>query len=70
MRSAFSKELRALEEIERLDLSTDSGKHEYDRLTKIIQAGDAYNIDVKINYVLNGMGFNEKQKNQTVGTLS
>lgn len=70
MLNVFEKEIQAIEQLNKLDLSSSNGKNEYDRLTKYISARDAYNIDVKINYVLNGMGFTEKQKSQSISTLS
>lgn len=70
MLNVFDKEIQAIEQLNKLDLSSSDGKNEYDRLTKYISARDAYNIDVKINYVLNGMGFTEKQKSQSISTLS
>ena len=70
MLNVFEKEIQAIEQLNKLDLSSSNGKNEYDRLTKYISARDAYNIDVKINYVLNGMGFTEKQKTQSISTLS
>lgn len=70
MLNVFEKEIQAIEQLNKLDLSSNDGKNEYDRLTKYISARDAYNIDVKINYVLNGMGFTEKQKSQSISTLS
>lgn len=70
MLNVFEKEIQAIEQLNKLDLSSSDGKNEYDRLTKYISARDAYNIDVKINYVLNGMGFTEKQKSQSISTLS
>lgn len=70
MLNVFEKEIQAIEQLKKLDLSSSDGKYEYDRLTKYISARDAYNIDVKINYVLNGMGFTEKQKSQSITTLS
>ena len=70
MLNVFEKEIQAIDQLNILDLSSSDGKNEYDRLTKYISARDAYNIDVKINYVLNGMGFTEKQKSQSISTLS
>lgn len=70
MLNVFEKEIQAIEKLKNLNLDTNDGKYEYDKLTKYINARDAYNIEVRINYVLNGMGFTKKQKSQTVSTLS
>ena len=43
---------------------------EYDRLNALFEAKDGYNIDVKINTVLNGMGFLNYDRNMDVKNLS
>ena len=43
---------------------------EYDRLNSLFEAKDGYNIDVKINTVLNGMGFLDYDRNMDVRNLS
>jgi ATP-binding cassette subfamily F protein 3 len=43
---------------------------EYSRLQTVYEQKDGYNIDVKINTVLYGMGFREKDRNTPVSTLS
>ncbi len=70
MKSVFYQEINALERINNIKPDSEKAKHEYDNLIKFLHARDAYNIDVKINYVLNGMGFSEKQKQQKISTLS
>lgn len=70
MKSVFKKELDALEKIKNFDFSNQSSKYEYDKLLSFINSRDAYNIDVKINYVLNGMGFTNENKAQRVSVLS
>lgn len=57
-----------LDAIDRLPQTQDP--KEYARLQAIIDATDAYNIDVRIHTVLNGMGFAQYDKEQDVGTLS
>lgn len=70
MQSVFHKEIKATEAIKNFDFNKENAKYEYDKLLSFINSTDAYNIDVKINYVLNGMGFDDKQKNQKVSVLS
>lgn len=43
---------------------------EYDRLNLLFEAKDGYNLDVKINTVLNGMGFSGYDRNMSVSLLS
>lgn len=43
---------------------------EYSRLNALFEAKDGYNIDFKINTVLNGMGFMNYDRNTSVSTLS
>ncbi len=70
MKTVFQRELDALEKLKNIKPDCDASKSEYDSLMKFINARDAYNIDVKINYVLNGMGFSQRQKQQMTSTLS
>ena len=70
MRTVFKKEIEATEAVKNFDFSKENAKYEYDKLLSYINSTDAYNIDVKINYILNGMGFDEKQKGQRVSVLS
>ncbi len=44
--------------------------NEHEKCERIIAANDAYNIDVKINIVLNGMGFMDKPKDTPIKLLS
>ena len=57
-----------LDAIDRLPHTTDP--REYARLQAVIDATDAYNIDVRIKTVLNGMGFGSYDLAQDVGSLS
>lgn len=43
---------------------------EYDRLTAVYDAFDGHNAEVRINTVLNGMGFREMDMNGKISTLS
>ncbi len=43
---------------------------EYGRLQSYFETNDGYNIDVKINTVLNGMGFGGRDQDTVCGTLS
>ena len=43
---------------------------EYERLTNIYDAADGYNAEVRINTVLNGMGFGDFDLNTSVSVLS
>ncbi len=51
------------------DLSEETAS-EYAHLSTFFEARDGYNIDVKINTVLNGMGFGNTPKTQIISTLS
>ncbi len=44
--------------------------NEYERLTNIYNAADGYNAEVRINTVLNGMGFGDFDLNTSVSVLS
>ncbi|MBQ7934924.1 MAG: ABC-F family ATP-binding cassette domain-containing protein [Clostridia bacterium] len=57
-----------LDAIDRLPQTADP--KEYARLQAIIDATDAYQIDVRIKTVLNGMGFGSYDLSQEVGSLS
>ena len=70
MQSVFTEEKNAIKKIEQLDLSIPESKYEYDRLLSFINSRDAYNCDVKINTILNGMGFDQSVRNQKVCNLS
>jgi len=70
MESVFSKEKEAIHRLSTIDLSDPKAKYEYDKLLSFINSRDAYNIEIKINTVLNGMGFAEEQKSQIVCNLS
>ena len=80
MRSVFAslleteQTMRALEQ-EIAALEPDSPRYreqtaEYDRITAVFEAGDGYQIPVKISTVLNGMGFPEPLLGQVVSSLS
>ncbi|MEF9983086.1 MAG: ABC-F family ATP-binding cassette domain-containing protein [Oscillospiraceae bacterium] len=43
---------------------------QYTALQAIIDAKDGYNIEVKINKILTGMGFSDKPRDTIIGTLS
>ncbi len=77
MRSVFSDVLRMGEKLEKLyeALSTPSGNteenhREYARLQTLYEQKDGYHIDVKINTVLNGMGFLGRDLSTIVDRLS
>ncbi len=70
MESVFSIERQAIERLGQLDYTDSSSKYEYESLMSFINSRDAYNIDVKISSVLNGMGFKDTDKSQRVSTLS
>ncbi len=44
--------------------------NEYERLTNIYDAADGYNAEVRINTILNGMGFGDFDLNTSVSVLS
>lgn len=80
MRSAFSdvqraeEKMRTTEEkLSKCDHQSDEYRRlsaEYSNLQAFIDSRDGYNIDVKINTVLNGMGFSDKSGETLINTLS
>ena len=80
MLTVFAPLLKAEEKLRELEremsaLSPDSGMYEvltaeYDRRTAEFEAGDGYLIKVKINTVLNGMGFPEELYDREIDSLS
>ncbi|MBQ8765742.1 MAG: ABC-F family ATP-binding cassette domain-containing protein [Clostridia bacterium] len=48
----------------------DNLSNEYERLTNIYDAADGYNAEVRINTILNGMGFGDFDLNTSVSVLS
>lgn len=79
LKRVFSEEISAVEKLERLSeelAKTDYKSQNYaalsaqiERVNAYIASHDAYNVDVKIKTVLNGMGF-EKSYLQIVSTMS
>lgn len=71
---AAEKKMRDLEnEMSHLDKSDEKYKSvisEYTRLQAFMDSRDGYNIDVKINTVLTGMGFSDKDPQTVISTLS
>lgn len=65
------KKMRKLE-AEMSENPKDSQKllSEYNRLQAFMDSRDGYNVDVKINTVLSGMGFAEKSRSTVINTLS
>jgi len=43
---------------------------QYSKLQSVFESNDGYNIKIKINTILNGMGFAEKSKDTIINTLS
>ena len=80
MRLVFEPVLRAKEEMDRLhvemaDCPPDSPQYaalsrEYDRNLAYFEGNDGYLTDVKIQTVLNGMGFADKDGDTVISTLS
>lgn len=80
MRSVFQPILEAQQEIERLhdrmaNCEPNSEEYrmlsrEYDRNLAYFEGNDGYLIDVKIKTVLNGMGFEDKDSQTVISTLS
>lgn len=81
MRAVFSdvlnseKKMRDLEQ--EMSQITDHNSDEYRRISAeysknqiFFESRDGYNIDVKINMILNGMGFADKDKETIISTLS
>lgn len=80
MRSVFAELLAAQERMAQIQLEMQSTGHEnprypalaeeYNRLQARFEAGDGYQIDVKINTVLNGMGFLGRDRETLISHLS
>lgn len=74
MRSVFAELLSVQEKMREAELAMQTGgmahSEEYDRLTAIFEAGDGYQIDVKIRTVLLGMGFPEETFHREVAGFS
>ncbi len=80
MRSVFAPVLKAREQMDALHLDLaeckpDSEEYrrisaEYDRLQAYFESNEGYLIDVKIQTVLNGMGFEDKDADTVISTLS
>lgn len=80
MRLVFEPVLKAKEEMDRLhlelaDCAPDSAEYarlmrEYDRNLAFFEGNDGYLVDVKIQTILNGMGFEDKDTNTEISTLS
>ena len=76
MKNAFAPLLETLEKMKALEKKMaeggdiDSISHEYAELSSYFEARDGYRIDVKINQVLNGMGFGATPTDRVISTLS
>ena len=77
MRSVFSDVIRMGEKLEHLyqqlstpEGNTDENHKEYARLQTLYEQKDGYHIDIKINTVLNGMGFLGRDLSTIVDRLS
>ena len=77
MRSVFSDVIRMGEKLEKLyqqlstpDGNTEENHREYARLQTLYEQKDGYHIDIKINTVLNGMGFLGRDLSTVVDRLS
>ncbi len=79
MLSVFAQERKAVENLnelaQKLSLAEYGSKEyktlsaQYERIQKLIDAKDAYNVEVRVKTVLNGMGFEEKY-DQVIHTMS
>lgn len=79
MRSVFTKEQEALDNLRKLEnrisvLDEDADEYrvlsaKYENLNKYLAASDGYNYEIKIKTVLNGMGF-EKVYDRVIHTMS
>lgn len=76
MLSVFAPILKVKEELDDLrlkmaDFPEDKGlSSEYDKKLSFFEANDGYMIDVKVKFVLNGMGFENKSLDTVIDTLS
>lgn len=78
LRLSFAPLLKARERMDELeqqmtglsgaDLETVSG--EYSELSAFFEANDGYRIDVRINQILNGMGFSDTPRDRRISSLS
>jgi len=67
--SVFNDLYEIYAKLERMRNENDFSR-EYDRLNTIFEAKDGYNIDTKINIVLNGIGFKDYDRNTKIEKLS
>ena len=81
MRSVFSRLLETEQTLRRLEQEMAAFEQhgtpeyeilaqEYNRLSSYFEVNDGYNINVKINTVLNGMGFGETDQSLEISSLS
>ena len=78
MKNAFAKELEILDRMKYLEkhMSELSGKElesateEYAEKSAFFESREGYNINVKIDKILNGMGFENTPKDRIISTLS
>lgn len=78
MKKPFAKLFEILEKMKELEQKMPLAKgeeaeelsHEYAELSSYFEARDGYNINVKINTVLNGMGFSDKGRDRIIHSLS
>lgn len=78
MLKAFSKLLSVKEKMKKLEsvMSQETGEkqqsasEEYARLAAFFEARDGYRIDVKIQQILNGMGFSDTPHDRMISSLS
>lgn len=76
IRSVFKDLYKIGEKLSEIQIKMSEGNtseellKEYSRLNLLFEAKEGYNIDVKINTVLNGMGFSGYDRNMSVSLLS
>ena len=66
----IQSKMKELEHIMTIDGEMNEAAEKYAELSAYFEARDGYRIEVKINTILNGMGFEDTPKNRIISTLS
>ena len=66
----IQKQMKELESIMSVDGEMNESAERYAELSSYFEARDGYRIEVKINTILNGMGFENTPKDRIISTLS
>ena len=66
----IQKQMKELEQVMSVDGEMNEAAERYAELSAYFEARDGYRIEVKINTILNGMGFENTPKDRIISTLS